>query len=429
MKRSIKTTLSAVLAAAMTLCSPCAANAAEASAPWYGDGCVPASAYVSYAENVYAQESLADESVLQLDCRAAVLMEPETGSILYAKSPDERLPEASITKVMTALLVFEALDAGRLSLEDTAVCSEYAASMGGSQIWLEPGEEMTVHELLKATMVGSANDASVVLAEKLAGSHESFVAMMNDRAAGLGLTNTAYKNCTGLDAEGHVTSARDIAIVSAELLRHEKVRDYSTIWMDTMRGGQLQLVNTNKLVHSYEGVTGLKTGTTSQAGCCLAASAEREGMSLIAVIMGAPNSKTRFACARKLLDYGFAGYELLALEGVKAEVPGVTVECGMEKTVPTVTDMSGRVLIPKGRAADVTAAVSASDVLTAPVEYGQTVGTVTVRLDGKALGVYSILTDDRVERITFGSVMRCMLGGLFGCGEEKRPRKPQGVTL
>ena len=382
---------------------------------WYEDN-VPAA---TYADKVYGQtENAATTADFDMDCRAAILIEPETGNVLYEKNPDERMPEASITKVMTMLLVFEALDSGRISMEDTVMCSEYAASMGGSQIWLEPGEEMTVHELIKAAMVGSANDASVVLAEYVAGSHESFVAMMNARAAELGMENTAYKNCTGLDAEGHVTSARDIAIVSAELMRHEKVLEYSTIWMDSMRGGTLELVNTNKLVRTYQGITGLKTGTTSQAGCCVTATAERDGMSLIAVVMGAPNSKTRFSCASKLLDYGFAGYELLDLNSIAVTAPMVPVEKGIEKELKTVVDMSGKVLIPKGRGADVTVKIESAETVTAPVEYGQTVGEVTLMLDDKCLGVYNIVTDGATEEITFGNVFSLLLDGLLRISSE-----------
>ncbi|MBQ6796378.1 MAG: D-alanyl-D-alanine carboxypeptidase [Clostridia bacterium] len=350
---------------------------------------------------------------LELDCKACVLMEADTGEVLYSSNENERLPEASITKVMTMLLVFEALDSGVISYSDVVACSEYAASMGGSQIWLEPGEEMTVYDLIKAAMVGSANDASVVLAEKIAGTHEAFVAMMNERAQQLGMTQTAYKNCTGLDAEGHLTSAYDVAIVSRELLRHERVRGFSTIWMDSLRNGELGLTNTNKLVRYYDGCTGLKTGTTSQAGCCVAATAERDGMELIAVVMGAPNSKTRFSCAQKLLDYGFAGYELADLSQMDIKTKPIPVLSGMEKSVGTQLVMEGSVLVPKGRAGDIVTQVNIAKDVCAPVEQGQTVGTISVYLDGKLLGEFNITTTHSVGKITFGRIFYIMLEELL----------------
>ncbi|MBE6753396.1 MAG: D-alanyl-D-alanine carboxypeptidase [Ruminococcaceae bacterium] len=406
--RSVRISAAVILTLCLML-SACLSPTSAGAQIWYGEDSIPAAAY---ADKVYSQPAAAQPE-LALDCRAAILMEQETGRVLFEKNADECLPEASITKIMTMLLVFEALDSGRITMEETAVCSAHAASMGGSQIWLEEGEQMTVHELIKAAMVGSANDASVVLAEHIAGSHESFVAMMNARAAELGMAGTAYKNCTGLDAEGHVTTARDIAIVSAELLRHEKVMDYSTIWMDSMRGGELELVNTNKLVRSYNGITGLKTGTTSQAGCCVSATAKRDGMPLVAVIMGAPNSKTRFSCASKLLDYGFATFELLDLSNIPVTAPEIAVTKGIEKTLQTTVDMSGKVLIPKGRSADVAVSVKAEEEVCAPVEYGQTVGQVTVTLDGEKLAVCSIVTDAATEAVTFSNVFSLFIDGLF----------------
>ncbi|MBE6759869.1 MAG: D-alanyl-D-alanine carboxypeptidase [Ruminococcaceae bacterium] len=351
---------------------------------------------------------------LNLDCRSAILMEPLTGKVLYEHNPDQRLPEASITKVMTVLLVLEALDSGRIGWDDTVTCSAHAASMGGSQIWLEEGERMSVRELLKATMVSSANDASVALAEHVAGSHESFVALMNQRAAELGLEGTAYKNCTGLDAEGHLTTARDIALASAELMRHQEVFEFSTIWMDSLRNGQLQMTNTNKLIRTYSGITGLKTGTTSQAGCCVAATAERDGMPLIAVVLGAPNSKTRFADAARLLDYGFANYSLLDLSTLTADTPSVTVVRGMEKELPTCVDLSGWALVPKGRGGEVQITVAVSPDVAAPVEIGQTVGAVTLTLDEQTIGEYDIVTTCGTDAITFGNVFGLMWEGLTG---------------
>lgn len=380
---------------------------------------VPAEVSAGYWEDLGRDEAVtvsadAGQSALNLDCKAAILMEPLTGQVLYEKNPDQRLPEASITKVMTVLLTLEALDSGRIAWEDTATCSAHAASMGGSQIWLEEGEQMTVRELLKATMVGSANDASVVLAEYIAGSHESFVALMNQRAVELGLDGTAYKNCTGLDAEGHLTTARDVALVSAELMRHEEVFEFSTIWMDSLRNGEMQLTNTNKLVRTYDGITGLKTGTTSQAGCCVVATAEREGMPLIAVIMGAPNSKIRFSCASRLLDFGFANYSLLDMSTIPVETPVIPVLKGMEKELPTQVSMEGWALVPKGRTGDVQVEVAAAPDVTAPVETGQTVGSVTLTLDGQLIGQRDILTACGTEAVTFGNAFEVMWEGLTG---------------
>ncbi len=397
-RKSLLSILSIALALIIVLSFPTKAIAS----PWSDD-------YTGVPQKAAA----IPQTQLGLDCRAAILMERETGQVLYEMNPDQRMPEASITKVMTMLLVFEALDSGKITMEDTVTCSEYAASMGGSQIWLEPGETMSVHDLIKAAMVGSANDASVVLAEYIGGSHESFVAMMNERAEQLHLDNTAYKNCTGLDADGHVTSARDIATVSAELMRHQEVLEFSTIWMDTLRGGQLQLTNTNKLIRYYQGINGLKTGTTSQAGCCVSATAERDGMTLIAVIMGAPNSKTRFNNAAKLLDYGFACCERLDLSTIDVVSEPIEVICGLEKSAETIIDMSGSVLIPKGKSAEVTATIEMAENVAAPVEYGQTVGKLTLTLDGEVLGTYNILTDRAIEAVTFSNVFELLVDALL----------------
>lgn len=350
----------------------------------------------------------AETAPITPDCKSAVLIEAHTGQVIWAFNENERLPEASITKVMTMLLVFEALDSGRISMEDMVSCSEHAASMGGSQIWLEPGEQMTVHELIKAALVGSANDASVALAEHVAGTHESFVAMMNERAAELGMKDTAYKNCTGLDADGHITSALDIAIVSAQLLKHDKVREYTTIWMDSLRGGELELTNTNRLVRYYDGCVGVKTGTTSLAGCCVSAAAERDGMTLIAVIMGAPNSKTRFSAAEQLLDYGFASVELADIGAMNVSASDVPVTGGMEPMCPARADVSGKVLVAKGRAKDVAVNVSLAPSVSAPVEKGQTVGCVTITLDGQELCSYNVLSERSIEKISFGRVFALM---------------------
>ncbi len=368
---------------------------------------------ITFALVVPASAEEEKSPALSLTSKAAVLMNAETGEILYEYNADERLPEASITKVMTLLLVFEAIDSGKISYDDEVRCSAHAASMGGSQIWLEEGEMMTVHELLKAAAVGSANDASVALAEHLAGSHESFVVMMNDRARELNMTGTSYKNCTGLDAEGHLTSARDVAIVSAELLRHEGVLEYSTIWMDTLRNGELQLANTNKLLRSYPDAIGLKTGTTSQAGCCVSAAARRDGMTLIAVIMGAPNSKTRFAEAGALLDYGFANWETAAVCDYIPETEKIKVSGGMEKSLSTAPVAEGFIIFEKGRRGDIKIQLEYDGGIKAPVVSGQRVGTMKLTLDDRILGEYSIITSEGTERVTFSKAFGCLLENLL----------------
>ena len=350
---------------------------------------------------------------LGLTAKAAVLMNAETGKIIYSVNENQQLPEASITKIMTMLLVFEALDEKKITMEESVTCSEYAASMGGSQIWLEPGETMTVHELIKAALVGSANDACVALGEHIAGSNEAFVSMMNARAEELGMTDTFYCNCTGLDADGHVTSAKDIAIASAALLEHEKVLEYTGIWMDTLRDGKLQLTNTNKLIKHYNGAIGLKTGTTSKAGCCISAAARREGMTMIAVILGAPDSKSRFADARKLLDHGFAKCELTDVSEIEVELPDIPVGGGIEKTVGAYADISGKVLTEKGRGRQIKAVVELPESLDAPVEVGQPIGIVKLVLDGETVGQYDVCSDRTSERVTFSAAFAELFRGLF----------------
>ena len=288
--------------------------------------------------------TLAEDSI---PAKSAILMDQQSGRVLFEQNADEPVAPASITKIMTLLLVIEALEEGKISLEDKVVTSELAASMGGSQIWLEPGEEMTVDELLRAVAIASANDASVALAEHVAGSEPAFIERMNKRAAQLGMQNTRFLNCTGLDEEGHVTTARDVAIVSRELISHPMIIEYSTIWMDELRNGETQLVNTNKLVRFYPGATGLKTGTTSIAGSCLSATATRDGLSLVAVVMGAPNSDSRFAAARGLLDYGFANYVSVTPPSIADRLTPVKVLHGVKDSVMPVYTSPGSIVVEK----------------------------------------------------------------------------------
>ena len=333
---------------------------------------------------------------------SAVLMAAGTGRVLYEKNAHEQRPCASITKVMTLLLVMEALDAGKIKLEDQVAASAHAASMGGSDIWLKEGEVMTVDDLLKATVIMSANDAAVVLAEYVAGSEEDFVSQMNQRAAQLGMEDTVFKNCNGLDEDGHVTSAYDVALMSRALIAHEKIFDYSQVWMDSVRNGETQLVNTNKLLKTYDGITGLKTGTTGKAGSCISATAERDGLSLIGVVLGASSTKDRFDAAAKLLDYGFANWACVELS--MPSLPGVAVENGVTDQVAVTAETEGpiSVLVPKGQAEQVETAVSLPESIRAPVEEGQRLGEVVFRLGEDTLAQVPLYASEGVEALSLG---------------------------
>lgn len=346
---------------------------------------------------VNAEIGKAEQPNLKLPCKSAILMEASTGRILYENNADEQLPPASITKIMTLLLVMEALEEGRINLEDKVNVSEHAMSMGGSQIWLEPGEELTVDELLKATAVASANDASVALGEHVAGSHEAFVEMMNNRAKELGMTNTTFINATGLDADGHLSTAHDIALMSKELIKHEYILKYTTIWMDSLRNGATELVNTNKLVRFYDGCTGLKTGTTNGAGSCLSATANRNDLKLIAVVMGSDNSQDRFDSARALLDYGYSKYQMAdvpALEEGNFET--LPVKKGLKDQVELEYQVGDKVIIPKGKEKELTCEVQFTENLSAPVEKGQIVGKMVVKIEGEIIGEYKISAKEEV---------------------------------
>lgn len=348
-------------------------------------------------------------SAEELPAPSAVLMEASTGKVLFEKNAHEQRPCASITKVMTLLLVMEALDEGRIHLEDMVSASEHASSMGGSDIWLEPGETMSVDDLLKATVIVSANDAAVALAEYVSGSEEAFVKRMNERAAELGMKDTVFKNCNGLDEDGHVTTAYDIALMSRALIQHEKIFDYTQVWMDELRGGKTQLVNTNKLLKSYSGITGLKTGTTGKAGSCMAATAERDGMALVAVVLGCASTEERFSSAASLLDAGFSGWALTAPSLSPDALAPVAVEKGMQSTVAVEADPLTGVVVPKGREGEVVCEAVMEESLTAPVEQGQAVGEVTCVLDGEVLARSQIRAVSSVEALTFSSAWLSLL--------------------
>lgn len=340
---------------------------------------------------------------------SAVLMEAQTGKILYEKNDHEQRACASITKVMTLLLVMEALDSGKIGLNDTVTTSEHAASMGGSDIWLEPGETMSVDDMLKATVIASANDAAVALAEYVAGSEDEFVAQMNQRAKELGMNETVFKNVNGLDEDGHVTSAYDIALMSRELIKHQKIFDYTKTWMDNVRDGKTQLVNTNKLLKSYQGITGLKTGTTGKAGSCISATAERNGVSLIAVVLGSPSTSDRFNSAATLLDYGFANWSVTKPQiPPEANMP-IAVANGMEATVEPSVNTEESILVPKGKAGEITSKVSINSEIRAPVEEGQVLGKITYSLGNEVLKESKIRAKKAVEPITFHSAFSLLL--------------------
>lgn len=340
---------------------------------------------------------------IEIKAKSAILMDVSTGTVLLEYNADEKLYPASVTKIMTILLVAEAISDNKITLADRVTCSENAASKGGSQIWLEPGESMTVDELLRATVIGSANDAATLLGEYVSGSEEAFISLMNERAKELGMVNSHFVNATGLDdtADDHLTTARDIAIMSRELLKHEFIRKYTTVWMDTLRDGKTELVNTNKLVRFYEGTTGLKTGTTTKAGCCVSASAERDGLHLVAVVMGSDNSDDRFETAKAMLNYGFSTYTVFTPVIDMSLIKPVTVMNGRrDKAEVSFSDVKP-ILIRKGQEKDVVVSVEMCKDVSAPVLKGQTLGTVTVNLGNNKISEYAVTSACDIEKLTF----------------------------
>ena len=349
----------------------------------------------------------------EVEGQSALLMEKETGEILYEQNAHDRLEPASVTKIMTLLLTMEAIDDGALTFDETVQVSTRAAGMGGSQVYLKEGETMTVRDLLKAVAVASGNDAAVALAERVAGSEGAFVERMNQRAAQLGMADTTFLNCTGLPAPGHLTSAYDIALMSRELiLHHPAIREYTTIWMDSLRDGAFQLSNTNKLIRFYEGSTGLKTGFTASAGYCMSATAERDGMELIAVVMKASTSEKRNESAKSMLNFGFANYTVLDVRPPQA-LPPVDVLLGEAPTVqPTLAD-NGRILLQRSQVNSVETTVSLCPDVEAPVEQGQKLGTLTVTVDGQQRQVIDIVAAQAVERLTLPHIFQDLLRQYF----------------
>ena len=358
-------------------------------------------------------------SALEVESKSAFLMDVATGTVLFEQNAHEQLAPASVTKVMTLLLIMEAIDSGAIGWQDTVTASEAAATKGGSQIFLKVGETMSVADMVKSIAVSSANDCACAMAEHLAGSESAFVEKMNAKASELGMADTNFVNCTGLDddpeAANHKTSAHDIALMSRELLKnHPDIKKYTTIWMDTVRDGQFGLSNTNKLVRFYPGATGLKTGFTSAAGYCLSASAQREGMELVAVVMGCETSAKRFAACKSLLDHGFANYAL-----VTPELPGVQtvpVKLGTEKSVNAVLGQQGPMLIDKSQRNSVTTEVELLPEVAAPVSQGQALGTLTVKSGKQILMRLPLIAEKPVLKVSWGNLflkaLKSMLGGV-----------------
>lgn len=344
-----------------------------------------------------------EKPVITTNAKSAVLIDAESGEILYEENKDERLAFASITKIMTMLLTMESIESGNLSYDQKLVCSEHAKSMGGSEIWLEVGEEMTVSDLLKAVAVNSANDAAVVLAEAVGGTEDNFVDMMNKKAAALGMVNTCFKNTNGLPEEGHYSTAYDIALMSMELLKHDKILNYTTIWTDTLRNGETALSNTNKLIRFYKGATGLKTGYTDDAGYCLSASAERNGLKLVGVVLGCETSDKRFEGIKELLNYGFSAYTYVTPRFDASAILPVKVLLGTkEQAEISIPEIKG-VAVKKENKDKITSEIQLSENVMAPVDKGQTLGTLTFTVDGKLLAKYNLTASEDIPKLSFSN--------------------------
>lgn len=360
-------------------------------------------------------KSSASDSKIQVDARSAILICTDTGDVLYAQNEYEKQSPASVTKIASLLVIMDAIESGRISLEDEVTASEAAVEKGGSQIWLEVGEVMTVDELLKATVIASANDACAALGEYIAGSEQAFVKMMNEKVASLGLENSNFENCTGLDdtITNHYSCAYDLAFMSKELIAHPLIREYSTVWLDYLRDGETELANTNKLVNSYNGITGLKTGTTSAAGFCLSATATRDGMGLCAVVLGCETSEARFDAATSLLDYGFANYKVISPEIDEAQITSVKVKGGIQKeTVPVASGLQ-KILVDASNT-DVQASYSIKTQVEAPVKKGDVLGSVTFASeDGDEIAKIDLVAQSDIGKISIKYIwlkLLCFMG-------------------
>ncbi len=360
--------------------------------------------------NCFAAENENSSAPFEDFSKSSILMCADTGDIIYEKNAYEHLSPASVTKVMSMLLILEAIESGKISLEDEVVTSKNAVAMGGSQIWLEEGEKMTVDELLKAVAIASANDACTALAEHIAGSTSSFVSMMNERAKELGLENTNFENCTGLDdtAVNHYSCAYDIAVMAREVMNHELIKNYTTVWLDYLRDGETELNNTNKLVNSYSGITGLKTGTTSKAGFCVCATAERDSMNLISVVLGAETSEERFSSAANMLDYGFANYQVIVPKIDESQITSVKIKNGIEKSIVPVYNETDKILVKKG-SGDVTYDYTVESSVPAPVKEGDTLGEIVIKSGDETIRTIKLYAGKSVEKISFSYIFREML--------------------
>lgn len=351
---------------------------------------------------------------MQTSAKSVLLMEQSTKEVLYEKNPDEHLAIASVTKIMTMLLIMEAIDEGKITMEDMVPVSERAMSMGGSTMFLEAGEELSVYEMLKGIAVASANDGCVAMGEYISGSVENFVAEMNKRAHELGMTNTNFVNTNGLDAPDHYSSARDVALMSAELLRHEKIFEFTTIWTDKMHDGKFDLANTNKLIRFYSGANGLKTGSTDEALCCLSATAKRDDLQLIAVVLGAPTSNDRFSDARTLLDFGFANYDIENFAKENQEFVTIPVKKGCAETISAVAKEDVSLLVRKGEKGKCEQEIFVPEQITAPIIKGNSLGKIIYSKEGETIAEVELVAAEDVPKISFGKYLVNIIKSIFG---------------
>ncbi len=363
--------------------------------------------FVCSGINVYAQE-------MAQSAKGAILVEQETGKVLFEKDADIQLPIASVTKIMTMLLIMEEIDKGNLTLGDMVTVSDYAMSMGGSTMFLETGEVLSVSDMLKGIAVASANDGCVAMAEHISGSCESFVELMNKRAKELGMVNTNFINTNGLDADGHYSSARDVAIMARELSKHDKIFEYTTIWTDSLRDGKFELANTNRLVRFYRGATGMKTGSTDLAGCCLCATATRDGLSLIAVVLGAPTSNERFSDATELLDHGFANYRVVRPVSKDEKMCEIKVKKGVEDTLSLVSESDFSDVVNKNDMTEITISITAPESITAPVSKGEVIARAEFILGEKSIGFVELTAEKDIKKKGFLDILSDIIKSLVG---------------
>lgn len=368
-------------------------------------------AVIIFPLQCFAEPEVAEKNdTIEDYAKSSILMCADTGDIIYEKNAYEHLSPASVTKIMSILLVLEAIDSGKISLEDEVPAGENSVKMGGSQIWLELGEKMTVNELFKAIVVASANDACTALGEYIAGSSQAFVKLMNEKAQSLGLENTCFENCTGLDdtIKNHYSCAYDLAVIAREVLKHDLIYNYSTIWLDYLRNGKTELNNTNKLVNKYDGINGLKTGTTSKAGFCVCATAEREDMNLIAVVLGADTSEHRFQTASNLLDFGFAEYAVVAPQIDEAQITPVKIKNGKVKSVVPIYNQTDKLLVKKGDI-NIIYTYEIEDSVSAPVENGAELGEISIKNGDDVIKTITLVSPKAIEKISFNYILIEML--------------------